>query len=457
MSKKRKVIIGIVVVIIIAAAATGGFLWWRNRGTEVGSESLGIYAERVGDLKYMAGSVSSYSGVVESQETLEINKDSDKEIDEIYVAVGDEVAEGDALFKYDVESVKQQKQSAGLELEGLKNDLEGYQAQVNQLTTEKQTAAADQQLDYTLQIQQAQLQVNQTSYDITAKNNEIAKFDEIINNAVVYSKMDGMVKSVNEDGVGPDGNTAAVITILATGDYRVKGTIDEQSLYSSGLSEGISVIVRSRADESITWNGTITTIDTENPQTNNNDYYYSDSSENSASKYPFYIQLDSSEGLMLGQHVYVEPDYGQAGVKTGLWLDSSYVVEEDTTFVWTLDSKGKLEKRTVEIGERDDDMFLVQIASGLSDDDYIVWPSEELYEGMKVTKWEDVDWDAYYESMGEGMDEGVYDEFGTEYMEDGFYEELGTEYMEDGFYEELGTEYMEDGSYDESSAGVEVK
>ena len=110
MSKKRKVIIGIVVVIIIAAVAIGGFLWWRNKGTEAGSESLGIYAERVGDLKYMAGSVSSYSGVVESQETLEINKDSDKEIDEIYVAVGDEVAEGDALFKYDVESVKQQKQ-----------------------------------------------------------------------------------------------------------------------------------------------------------------------------------------------------------------------------------------------------------------------------------------------------------------------------------------------------------
>ena len=443
MSKKRKVIIGIVVVIIIAAVAIGGFLWWRNKGTEAGSESLGIYAERVGDLKYMAGSVSSYSGVVESQETLEIKKDSDKEIEEIYVAVGDEVAEGDALFKYDVESVKQQKQSAGLELEGLKNDLEGYQAQVNQLTAEKQTAAADQQLDYTLQIQQAQLQVNQTSYNITAKNNEIAKFDEIINNAVVYSKMDGMVKSVNEDGVGPDGNTAAVITILATGDYRVKGNIDEESLYSSGLSEGISVIVRSRADEKITWNGTITTIDTETPQMNNNDNYF-DSSENSASKYPFYIQLDSSEGLMLGQHVYVEPDYGQAAVKTGLWLDSSYVVEEDTTFVWALDSKGKLEKRTVEIGERDDDMFLVQIASGLSDDDYIVWPSEELYEGMKVTKWEDVDWDAYNESMGEGMDEGVYDEFGTENMED-------------GSYEELGTEYMEDGSYDESSAGVEVK
>ena len=178
MSKKKKVIIGVVVVVIIAAAAAGGFLWWKNKGTDAGSETLGIYAQRVGDVKYSAGAVSSYSGVVESQETLEVNKDSDKEIEEIYVAVGDEVKEGDPLFKYDVDSVKQQKQTANLELEGLQTDLEGYQAQVNQLTAEKQAAPADQQLDYTLQIQQAQLQVNQASYDITAKKNDIAKYDK---------------------------------------------------------------------------------------------------------------------------------------------------------------------------------------------------------------------------------------------------------------------------------------
>lgn len=436
MSKKRKVIIGVVVAVVIAAAAVGGFLWWKNRGTDTGSESLGIYAQKVSDVKYSAGAVSSYSGVVESQETLEVNKDSDKEIEEIYVAVGDEVKVGDPLFKYDVDSVKQQKQTAQLELEGLQNDMEGYQAQVNQLTTEKQAAPADQQLDYTLQIQQAQLQVNQTSYDITAKKNEIAKFDETINNAVVTSKIDGMVKNINEDGTSSDGSSSALITILATGDYRVKGTIDEQSLYSSGLSEGMQVIIRSRADETVTWTGSIKTIDTENPQSNTNNYYSdSSSSDNSASKYPFYIQLDSSDGLMLGQHVYIEPDYGQGEVKTGLWLDASYVLEDDGTYVWALDSRGRLEKRQVEIGDRDDDMYLVQIASGLSEDDYIVWPSDDLYVGMKVTKYEDVDWDAYYSNVDDS-----YDESGTEYLEG------GTESIDESVY---GTEFTEDSaSYD---------
>ena len=412
MSKKKKVIIGVVVVVIIAAVAAGGFLWWKNKGTDVGSETLGIYAQRVGDVKYSAGAVSSYSGVVESQETLEVNKDSDKEIEEIYVAVGDEVKEGDPLFKYDVDSVKQQKQ----------------------------TAPADQQLDYTLQIQQAQLQVNQASYDITAKKNDIAKYDETINNAVVTSKIDGMVKNINEDGTSSDGSSSALITILATGDYRVKGTIDEQSLYSSGLSEGMQVIIRSRADETVTWTGSIKTIDTENPQSNNNNAYSDSSSDNSASKYPFYIQLDSSDGLMLGQHVYIEPDYGQGDVKTGLWLDASYVLEDDGTYVWALDSRGRLEKRQVEIGDRDDDLYLVQIASGLSDDDYIVWPSDDLYVGMKVTKYEDVDWDAYNSGVDGSSDEGIYDEGGTEYLEG------GTECVDESVY---GTEFTDDTASDD--------
>ena len=30
-------------------------------------------------------------------------------------------------------------------------------------------------------------------------------------------------------------------------------------------------------------------------------------SQTNSSSYPFYVQLETSEGLMLGQHVYIEP------------------------------------------------------------------------------------------------------------------------------------------------------
>ena len=59
----------------------------------------------------------------------------------------------------------------------------------------------------------------------------------------------------------------------------------------------------------------------EHPDNGNNDGYYMGSSGTTATKYPFYISLDSTDGLMLGQHVYVEADYGQGDVKEGLWLD----------------------------------------------------------------------------------------------------------------------------------------
>ena len=51
--------------------------------------------------------------------------------------------------------------------------------------------------------------------------------------------------------------------------------------------EGQAVIVRSRVDESKTWQGTISKVDTENPQTDNsNSGMYDDgNSEQKASKY----------------------------------------------------------------------------------------------------------------------------------------------------------------------------
>ena len=134
-----------------------------------------------------------------------------------------------------------------------------------------------------------------------------------------------------------------------------------------------------------------------------------------ASKNPFYIELDNSEGLILGQHVYIELDEGQTEVKEGLWLYSFYIVqEEDSAFVWTANSKNKLEKRKVDLGEYDAELDQYQILSGLTEEDYIAWPMEGLYEGVTtVTNIEEENWNYQVE---EGVDtdmdmESVGDEY----------------------------------------------
>lgn len=163
--------------------------------------------------------------------------------------------------------------------------------------------------------------------------------------------MIGVVKKINENQSADTADTA-FMTIVATGDYRVKGTIDEQSFLNSGLAEGQAVIVRSRVDESKTWQGTISKVDTENTQTDNsNSGMYDDgSSEQKASKYNFYVQLTGTGDMLLGQHVYVEPDFGQTQVKDGIWIDESYVVKDgDDAYVWTLNKRISLRRQRLSL------------------------------------------------------------------------------------------------------------
>ena len=170
-----------------------------------------------------------------------------------------------------------------------------------------------------------------------------------------------------------NGNSAPFMTILQTGEYRIKGSIDEQNVWM--LSEGQEVVIRSRVDGTKTWSGTIGKIDTESPQQGNDNSYYSTSSAGdtqSASKYPFYVDLDSVDGLILGQHVYIE------------------------------------------LGEYDADMDEYEIVSGLAEDDYIAWPMAGLYEGVTtVTDEAEVDYSSplYNQPADENLydTEGVYD------------------------------------------------
>lgn len=124
------------------------------------------------------------------------------------------------------------------------------------------------------------------------------------------STMDSM--SSNDDG----SDSSAFITILSTGAYRVKGKVNEQNRDS--VVPGESVIIRSRVDSSKTWKGIMGSIDMNNgtSDSDSSDMYMGMSStgsddQTSSTSYPFYVELDSSEDLMLGQHVYIERDMGQ--------------------------------------------------------------------------------------------------------------------------------------------------
>ena len=381
MTRKKKILTIAGGLILIAVIGTG--VYFGTRKTET-SNTERAYGYQV-SLMNPASQVQRMAGTVEPQETWEVQKSSDREVEQILVKAGDEVKVGTALFVYNTEQTQTELEEAQLEIERFDGEMENLKTQIAQLEKEKKKAAEDEKFSYTTQIQTAQTDLKKSEYEKKAKQVEISQKQDKIANATVVSEIDGIVKSINDgsktDMYSSDSN--AFITILATGDYRIKGKVNEQNL--SEIQEGEKAIVRSRVDENQTWSGTFTAVNTDEAENNNNNMYYgATSTETTSSSYSFYVMLDSSDGLLLGQHVYIEKDLGEE--QSGIWLDEGYIVNADSKpYVWTEDNKGKLEKRNVTLGEYNEETYQYEIQSGLEESDYIAFPQDFLEEGMKAT------------------------------------------------------------------------
>ena len=388
MGKSKKIIIGTVAGVTAAAVCVSGVLVWRHysRGSDVDGVA---YVMPIKDVNSAATTISDlqFSGVVEPQETKEVKLDTSKKVSSIVVQEGDHVNAGDPLFTYDVESMQLELQQGNVEIERMQNEIESNKQQISQLETEKKSASADDKLTYTTQIQSLQTDIAKSEYDIKTKKIELEKLQNTINNATVTAEIAGTVQSLKTTEQLQSDGTDVLMKIMSDGEFRVKCTISEQNVQSIYKDE--AMVLHSRVDDS-SWTGTISEISTEADNSQNNNMYYGGSDEmTTASKYPFYVTLDSSDGLMLGQHLLVSADTGadESVEKTGIWLYSDYVQTDENgkTYVWAADKKDRLEKREVEVGQTDDTMGDCEIKSGLSEDDMIAFPSDSYQEGMKTT------------------------------------------------------------------------
>ena len=373
MKKKTKIIILISACILIAVIGIY-FLFPKE------SNNQNIYVQKVSTIIGSSYTENRYSGVVESSETVDINQDGNKSITNMYVEAGQKVSKGDKLFSYDTTEASNSIAQKKLDIEAQNNEI---QAQNNTIADYKaELNKGGDKVEIQARINDASFAIRQAQNTIKATQTEIDQLNKQIENSTVLSTIDGIIKEVNKDG-GTDesGNQKPLVSITQTTDFRVKGSISEMGT----ISEGTSVIVRSRVNEDQIYKGTVTKVETDPQSNSNNNFYGADSSE-SASKYPFYVSLDNNKGLMLGQHVYIEADNGQSTKKKGIWLDASFIVSDDNgnSYVW-VSEKGKLKKRKVELGKTDEETYTTKIKSGLSVDDYIAWADDSYSEGMKTT------------------------------------------------------------------------
>ena len=335
------------------------------------------------------GLADRYAGLVVAGSTEEIQVDQSMTVSEIYVEVGQDVVAGEVLFIYDNEALTLTIEQLKLEIEGMKNSVETYKQQIKDLETERSRVPDSQKFQYTLEIQTLEATIRETEYNIGIKEKELARQEAMSGETKVKAGITGRVTAVNKDG-GYDnyGNPLPFMTIMETGNLRIKGTINEMN--RDDLASGMPVIIRSRTDNSVTWEGYVDYVDWENPLQDESYYYGYTDEMTSSSKYPFYIVLTSYDGLFMGQHVYIEP--GETGEEKpeGVWLPSYFIADVETSpWVWAANSRDKLEKRNVTLGEYDPMTDTYFVESGLDADDYIAFPDDTLTEGMPVTKYDE--------------------------------------------------------------------
>ncbi len=375
------------------------------------------------------GLADRFGGIVSPLGETKIKKDDSLTVDTIKVKVGDTVAVGDVLFTYDLSELQRNLEKAQLELEQQQNQLENKESEKKDLEEQRdQTGDDAARREYTLQIREANLDILTYKANISSKKKDIEKVQNNLKNASVKSEVAGEVQAINENG-GSDnnGNPLPFMTIVETSGFRVKGYVNENN--AAALREGTEVIIRSRVSDQ-TWKGSVDTVDWNNP-VQQQSYYDSDTSL--SSKYPFYVALDEGDGLLLGQHVYIEPDYGQEDEQdaSAINLPSYFISDPDgKPWVWAQSSKGKLEKRDLKLGEYNADTDTYPVLEGLTAEDYIAYPDESLKAGMTCVTYDDATFDPGTNGgtnggMDGGVDGGMIDGSADVPMDEGGYVDGG--------------------------------
>lgn len=377
-----KKVIGILIAMILVFAIGGaGYFYIVPLLTkeDTAEDVNKIYVQSVDEIANgFSFTANRYSGVVETQELVKVDADVDKKIKETFVKEGDSVKTGDKLFEYDIDEMKIQLDEDKLSIAQAENVIKDYNTQIEALEKEKKSLSdnrqltANKQLTITNEIERLKLEIKKAEYNKESLEKSIKKLELSVKNAVVKSTANGTVKTVN------DATTDSYITIASDGDLRIKAMVSELNV--SDFAEGEDMIIRSRLDEDLIWTGKVTSVDTAKPTTGNSGY-----SGETTTKYPVYISIDNTDGLLIGQHVTVEMNSGE-DIKNGLWLEESYIVDADgSPYVWKDSENSTIEKCAVELGDYDEELGKYEVKSGITVDDFIAYPETRITEGMETT------------------------------------------------------------------------
>ena len=219
---------------------------------------------------------------------------------------------------------------------------------------------------------------NLTSIDIKKRKaeSELETLEEQLKDGKVYSKVNGVVKTVHDmDDMPTDGSAFMVIT-GSEGLY-IEGSVSELLLDKIKIGQPVTAY---DYDSGNTYTGTISEIDSVPTDSNS---YYGDGNPN-VSYYGYTAYIEDPSGLTAGQYLQLTIDSTDTESQNKIYIEQAYVREEDGKSYVYKDNNGRLEKQYVETGSILWGSY-IEILSGLTTDDNIAFPyGQNVADGVRT-------------------------------------------------------------------------
>lgn len=210
--------------------------------------------------------------------------------------------------------------------------------------------------------------------DIKIASIHLRQLQSEIQDGVIYSNIDGVVKTVrDEDEARNEGS--AVIEVSGGGGYYIDGAISELALDTVKI--GQSVEVNSWMNGTYC-EGTVAEISTY-PTTDFSSW--GDGNPN-VSYYPMKVFVEEDANLQDGD--MVDMTYRSDGDKDSWYIESMFVRSENgSSYVYVRNDNGTLEKRTIQAGCSMNGY--TEILGGLTVDDFVAFPyGKDVTDGAKT-------------------------------------------------------------------------
>ena len=187
-------------VIVVAAIAATGIGFWKLSVEK--EEKKEVFVSNVAEMQEITGNGAwnRYIGVVETKSAWEMAFQPDKEVEEWYVEVGQEITEGTPLFHYDISKTNGSLSQAQLDLDTIVNEKQNLNQQLATLEKAKKEADKEAQVSYDIEILNVQANLKAKDIEEANKVSEIESLKNTIDSSTITSPITGTVQSINNTG-----------------------------------------------------------------------------------------------------------------------------------------------------------------------------------------------------------------------------------------------------------------